>query len=113
MKKTTLTRFLLSVTLVGVTALGQTTPTPTSTVDTQHEQMAGQLEEIAMCHHAIKAAHHDALSLGQSPYYRQISSAVSTVLRAQRILRLRWLLARSGVDTAICSKALARWMYGD
>ena len=25
-----------------------------------------------MCHHAIKAAHHDGLALGQNPYYRYI-----------------------------------------
>jgi hypothetical protein len=38
----------------------------------RYEERAGQLEEIAMCHHAIKAAHHDALALDQNPYYRYI-----------------------------------------
>jgi hypothetical protein len=27
--------------------------------DRHNELLSGQLEEIAMCHHAIKAAHHD------------------------------------------------------
>jgi hypothetical protein len=42
----------------------------------------------------------------------QISSAVSTALR-RRKFAATGLLVRSGVDTAICSKPLARWMYGD
>ncbi len=32
---------------------------------------------------------------------------------ARRSTRLPMLWVRSGVDTAICSKPLARWMYGD
>lgn len=43
-----------------------------SAAEVRHEEIASQLEEIAMCHHAIKAAHHDAISLGQNPYYRYI-----------------------------------------
>lgn len=70
MLKTTL--LLLTVTIAGITAFGQTTsPTP-STVDKAQDLLSGQLEEIAMCHHAIKAAHYDALATGQNPYYRYI-----------------------------------------
>ena len=43
---------------------------------------------------------------------RQISSAVSTALRVKRV-SFALILGGSGVDTAICSKPLARWMYGD
>jgi hypothetical protein len=49
----------------------QTTPSPNVT-NSRVEGLAGQLEEIAMCHHAIKAAHHDALAFDQNPYYRYI-----------------------------------------
>jgi hypothetical protein len=42
----------------------------------------------------------------------QISSAVSTALREHNE-RLAMLVVRSAVGTAICSKPLARWMYGD
>jgi hypothetical protein len=42
----------------------------------------------------------------------KISSAVSTALRT-RNCAITGLSVRSGVDTAICSKPLARWMYGD
>jgi hypothetical protein len=38
----------------------------------EQELLAGELEEIAMCHHAIKAAHHDGLALDQNPYFRYI-----------------------------------------
>ena len=44
--------------------------------------------------------------------WREISSAVSTALRT-RNCAITGLSVRSGVDTAICSKPLARWMYGD
>lgn len=37
-----------------------------------YQLQAGQLEEIAMCHHAIKAVHHDGLAFDQNPYYRYI-----------------------------------------
>jgi hypothetical protein len=47
-----------------------------------------------------------------APNERLISSAVSTSLRMKR-MPFAWILRRSGVDTAICSKQLARWTYGD
>jgi hypothetical protein len=37
--------------------------------------------------------------------YRQCSASMN--------VRLALLVVRSAVDTAICSKPLARWMYGD
>ena len=43
---------------------------------------------------------------------RQISSAVSTVLRVKRF-PFAWTWRRSSVDTAICAKPLTLWMYGD
>jgi hypothetical protein len=72
MKGTVLTFLLLVPTVVGAPALGQSGPAMPPTVDKQHEQLASQLEEIAMCHHAIKAAHHEALYLDQNPYYRYL-----------------------------------------
>jgi hypothetical protein len=69
MKKTSLT---IALAAVAVGAFGQSTATLPSNLNTQNEEMAGQLEEIAMCHHAIKAAHHDALWIGQNPYYRYV-----------------------------------------
>lgn len=53
------------------TGASQAQATP-SRLDANSELLAGQLEEIAMCHHAIKAAHHDGLALNQNPYYRYI-----------------------------------------
>jgi len=66
-----LTFLLLMPTGVGASALAQSKPVPPA-VDKRHEQLASQLEEIAMCHHAIKAARHEALSLDQNPYYRYL-----------------------------------------
>ena len=43
-----------------------------STAERHSEERLGQLEEIAMCHHAIKAAYHDAIAFSQNPYYRYI-----------------------------------------
>ena len=48
----------------------------------------------------------------ESLVLHQISSAVSTALREHNE-RLAMLVVRSAVGTAICSKPLARWMYGD
>lgn len=69
MRKTIL--LLLTVTLAGITAFGQTKP-KLSDADKQHEHLSSQLEEIAMCHHAIKAAQHEALEFDQNPYYRYV-----------------------------------------
>jgi len=56
---------------VAITAFGQTKP-KLSEADKQHENLLSQLEEIAMCHHAIKAAHHEALKFEENPYYRYV-----------------------------------------
>lgn len=34
--------------------------------------LVAELEEVAMCHHALRVAGHEGLSLNQSPYYRYI-----------------------------------------
>lgn len=65
----------LTIAFAGIFALGQTASKSLSATDRNRNFFAGQLEEIAMCHHAIKAAHYDALSLGQNPYYRYILNA--------------------------------------
>jgi len=63
----------LSLILVCSSAAAQTPAQPS-----HEEQVANvefrfaELEEIAMCHHAIKAATHDGLALDQNPYYRYI-----------------------------------------
>src|ERR1039458_7425454 len=52
-------------------------------------------------------------------YSRQVLSAIAKSLvpyrqcSACRTSRMPMLPVRSSVDTAICSKPLARWMYGD
>lgn len=71
MKGRGLKHLLLVSSVVGASALCQGKPVPPA-VDKQHEELASQLEEIAMCHHAIKAAHHEALSLDQNPYFRYL-----------------------------------------
>jgi hypothetical protein len=70
MKTTMFAMFLLILACSGATAQTQTSPSRAEI--SSYEQQAGQLEEIAMCHHAIKAAHHDGLAFGQNPYYRYI-----------------------------------------
>jgi hypothetical protein len=63
---------LLAFTFLGTSAVAQKTSAPSSAVDKNYEQTSGQLEEIAMCHHAIKAAYHDSLWLGDNPYFRYV-----------------------------------------
>jgi hypothetical protein len=72
MKTTMLAMFLLILACSGTTAQTQTPPSHAEQNFNYQLLQAGQLEEIAMCHHAIKAAHHDGLALGQNPYYRYI-----------------------------------------
>ncbi|MBB5064815.1 hypothetical protein [Granulicella mallensis] len=63
----------LSLILAWSSAVAQTQAPPSrAEQEANVEFQFGQLEEIAMCHHAIKAARHDGLALGQNPYYRYI-----------------------------------------
>jgi len=79
-----------------------------SEVDRHSEELAGQLEEIAMCHHAIKAAHHDALALNQNPYYRYIlysphaghGSNVYPIPERCKNLATDWILNYTKMNTA-------------
>ena len=43
-----------------------------SEVVRHQEGLGAELEEIAMCHHAILAARHEAISLNQNAYFRYI-----------------------------------------
>src|ERR1039457_7210050 len=74
--KNTILATLLALLCSCAIAVAQTQTTP-SEADRHSEELdrkleAGQLEEIAMCHHAIKAAHYDGVALDQNPYYRYI-----------------------------------------
>ncbi len=61
---------LLWCPFAGTSALAQSkSPSPDEVL---HAELAAQLEEIAMCHHAIRAAHHEAIRLGQNPFFRYI-----------------------------------------
>ena len=64
--------------------------------------MAGQLEEIAMCHHAIKAAHHEALEFDQNPYYRYVmeymGQKVFPIPERCKNLAMDWILAYTKMD---------------
>lgn len=71
MNRTTVKLFVLALICSSAAVDAQNQKAPLQT-DLRSEELAGQLEEIAMCHHAIKAAQHDALALGQNPYYRYI-----------------------------------------
>ena len=63
---------LPAILFFGAVKVAQTQTAP-SVIDAHPEQLLlGQLEEIAMCHHAIKAARHDALAFDQNPFYRYI-----------------------------------------
>jgi hypothetical protein len=71
MNMTTVKMLVLALICSGAAVNGQNQKAPLQT-DLRSEELAGQLEETAMCHHAIKAAQHDALALGQNPYYRYV-----------------------------------------
>lgn len=43
-----------------------------STSDKQAEEVMSELEDIAMCHHAIESAHHQAAFQSQNAYYRYL-----------------------------------------
>lgn len=83
MKTWTMDTILLLAGFLGTHALGQTpsaSPSAEGRSDSradqfQYELHAARLEEIAMCHHAIKAAKHESIAFGQNPYYRYILNA--------------------------------------
>jgi len=76
------------------------TPLSREEMEARMELHFGELEEIAMCHHAIKAAKHDGLALHQNPYYRYIvyapqkghGSNVYPVPERCRTIETRWVL---------------------
>jgi hypothetical protein len=74
MKKATMGMILALVQLVGTGASGQAklAPATAEQISREYELRAARLEEIAMCHHAIRAARHDATAVDQNPYYRYI-----------------------------------------
>ena len=83
MKTWTMSTVLLLAGFLGTHALGQT-PSASPSMEgrsdsradqSQYELRAARLEEIAMCHHAIKAAKHESIAIGQNPYYRYILNA--------------------------------------
>jgi hypothetical protein len=73
----------------------------------QAEEQLGQLEEIAMCHHAIKAAHHDAIAFNQNAYYRYIlntskdafGSNVYPIPKRCNYFETNWVLAYTNMST--------------
>jgi curli biogenesis system outer membrane secretion channel CsgG len=111
MKATTLVMSLVTLACLGAAAQAPTTP-PLAQEKSSYEQaaqlQAGQLEEIAMCHHAIKAARHDGLAFGQNPYYRYILNSPQTGSRSNvypipqrcKNMQTAWILnyAKMGAD---------------
>jgi len=83
MKTWTMGTVLLLAGFLGTHLLGQTPSASPSTEGRsgsrgdqfQYEFRSARLEEIAMCHHAIKAAKHESIAMGQNPYYRYILNA--------------------------------------
>jgi hypothetical protein len=71
MNRATITMVVLTLICLGAAVDAQNQIAAPQT-DRHFEESAAQLEEIAMCHHAIKAARHDGLALDQNPYYRYI-----------------------------------------
>jgi hypothetical protein len=74
---------LLFAGIIAANAASQTqsaTPTPERHIDLQtaqfrYEMRAARAEGIAMCHHAIRAAKHEAMAVEQNAYYRYILNA--------------------------------------
>jgi hypothetical protein len=107
MKTTTLAVFFLILVCSGATAQTQTSPSHAEV--SSWELRAGQLEEISMCHHAIKAAYHDGLALDQNPYYRYIVNSPHSGSRSnvypipQRCKNLEtdWILSYTNMHTDV------------
>jgi hypothetical protein len=83
------------------------TKTTISEAERRAEASLGQLEEIAMCHHAIKAAYYDGLSLNQNPYYRYIvysphknnGANVYPIPERCKTLETSWILNYTNLST--------------
>jgi hypothetical protein len=71
-------RFALLLLFIGVSGItyGQKVQSKAER-DLEFQLELGQLQEMAMCHHAIEAAHHDGIALDQNPYYRYIVNSPS------------------------------------
>jgi hypothetical protein len=59
-------RYVLLLSLVGFTRIARGQKTQTEG-EREYQFHLGQLQEMAMCHHAIKAAYHDGIALSQNP----------------------------------------------
>ena len=71
MKRTALATALLALTCSAAACIGQT-QSGLGSAQSHSEEMLGQLEEIAMCHHAIKAARHFAVAFNENAYYQYL-----------------------------------------
>lgn len=81
-------------------AAAQVQPTPPGDVP-EHERLASQLEEIAMCHHAIKAAGYEAAMLNQNRVYRYIIEADAhtyPIPERCKNIATEWIVAYTGMD---------------
>jgi hypothetical protein len=83
MRYMTIGAILLAIVFASPRVFGQTSSPPQTAerhddlqaLRSEYELQGARLEEIAMCHHAIKAAKHEAVAFGQNPYYRYILNA--------------------------------------
>lgn len=76
-------------------------PSTTLGDNDEHEHMASELEEIAMCHHAIKAAGHEAARLNQNRVYRYIIDAdghIYPIPERCKNIATEWIVAYTGMD---------------
>lgn len=96
-----LTFLLLIFSFAATRVVAQAQPTPSNASD-EHEQLASQLEEIAMCHHAIKAAGHEAARLNQNRVYRYLIDAdghIYPIPERCKNIATEWVVAYTGMDT--------------